>query len=164
LKARRKKTQSNALDVVLEGDELREFQEWLTEQANIEVQKGTAKGLSVEATRLALTMVQPMTGSHVRDWCRIAMVDHKVYYRNKDDQRFKDLLDAFRKRRSAERLARADRMVDRLIDFGEVKAIRLLYEVEGLLIHRVESKDVTETHEERMKRLKEKARESKGQG
>jgi hypothetical protein len=151
----RKKPGPKVLDVDFTPEQLAEYQEVLREQARFVKQSETELRLDEDLIRLAYVMVDPRTGSTISDWCRVAQCDRLKYYRHRDDKVFTDFVQqVIKERRKVHTRVKANRALEAEIDGRNVKAIRLFYELEGELIHRSENTNVTETAEERQKRLR----------
>lgn len=151
-----KRQNEPTLDVQLNDEERQDVREAATEFARLSLLSGTHRGLSEEALRLAFVMATPFTGASPRGWAEIAGVGHMTYYRNHDKPEFQQVLADLAQRKKARLETKADRRLEQIIDYGDDKAaiaaIRTLKEELGRFVRRVETKDVTETPEEREQR------------
>lgn len=160
LKDLRKKPGRKPLDVDFTPEELIEYKEYVHELARQVRLTETDIAIDEDLIRLTYVMVDPRAGQTIADWCRIADCDRLKYYRNRENPKFiKFIQRVIKERRNVQTRVKAHRSMEALIDGHNMKAIRLFYELEGELIHRSENTNVTETHEQRMKRLKDKVRD-----
>lgn len=159
--SRRKKGQDDAMtEVALSEQDIQDIRAaaeiWAEEYGT------TGTSLSREALRLIYVMLHPLTGNSPRKWAEIAGVDHKTFYRNRTKPEWKAAVESLREKRSTEILAKADRVIERLLESDDpnirLKAARTIYERLGEFVHRVETTHVHETLEQRLSRERSKAR------
>jgi hypothetical protein len=148
-----------ALDMIDE-DELPEYQASLQRLVTIAQQDPTlekyARGLGPASLKLAFVVIDPRVKRTVVEFCKVADVNRSTYYEAITNPKWVAFKNELAKRFTEDSLGDAWVSLRHQIKLGNMKAIRLLFELRGDLVQRTESHNISETAEERMKRLRVK--------
>lgn len=144
----------------LDDADMEMYQEELLGQAVSIRATPTGVGLSTESIKLAIVSMDPRVERSVSEWCRVAGVHRSTYYAWCRDERWLKFRGQLFDSTYGELLPELKAAMRASLKFGDVKAIRLMHELRGDLVKRVETTHVHETPEQRAarRRLQDRAR------
>lgn len=147
----------------LKEEEFPEYRRHLQELVTLTQQDSTPGGLGPKQIALAFVVTNPRVFPRtVTMFCQLADCDRSFYYMCRQNPKWVEFKNKLAKRLTDDSYDEAMMALHELVRLRDAKGLRLFFELRGDLVHKVESTNVTETHEERMKRLKEKARQQGG--
>lgn len=141
---------------LLKEEELPEYQKYLQQMVTVAQQDSTAAGLGPKQIALAFVVTDPRVPRTVTNFCRVVGCDRSFYYLCRQNPKWTTYKNQLARRLTEDGYDDAMAVLHQLAKLGDVKALRLFFELRGDLVQRSESTVVTETAEERMKRLRAK--------
>ena len=150
----------------LEEADMPAYQEELLARAVSIRATPTGVGLSTESIKLAIVSMDPRVERTVSEWCRVAGVHRSTYYAWCREERWLKFRAGLFDATHGEFLPELKAAMRTALRAGDVKAIRLMHELRGDLVKRVETTHVHETPEQRAarRRLQDRARGHEGGG
>lgn len=124
-----------------------------------------AQGIGPASLQLAFVVIDPRVKRTVTAMTRVAGVNRSTYYEAINNPKWIALRNELAKRFTEDAYTDAMVSLRQQLKLGNMKALRLFFELRGDLVHRSESTVVQETPEERMKRIRaQEAAKQVGQG
>lgn len=158
-----------ALDLIDEA-EIPEYQSNLQRLVTWAQQDPTlgklAQGIGPASLRLAFVVIDPRVKRTVTAMTKVAGVDRTTYYQAISNPKWVALRNELAKRFTEDAYTDAMISLRQQLKLGNMKALRLFFELRGDLVQRTENHNINETPEERMKRIRaqEAAKQASSRG